>query len=84
MYVCFLRAALQQNAIRGAGLDVFETEPLPEDSPLYTLDNVFMSAHCADRTQMFQHDSMGVFVDIAKLYVSNGELKNVVDKRGGY
>eukprot|EP00803_Ostreobium_quekettii_P005466 evm.model.scf_219.9 EVM.evm.TU.scf_219.9 scf_219:83670-88488(-) len=76
--------ALQQNAIRGAGLDVFETEPLPEDSPLYTLDNVLMSAHCADRTAMFQHDSLGIFVDIAKQYVSTGELRNVVDKRSGY
>ena len=45
-----LDAALQEKRIRGAALDVFETEPLPEDSPLYELDNCLLSPHCADRT----------------------------------
>lgn len=45
-----LNAALQEKRIRGAALDVFETEPLPEDSPLYELDNCLLSPHCADRT----------------------------------
>ena len=39
--------ALQQNRIGGAGLDVFETEPLPTDSPLRTLDNVILTPHNA-------------------------------------
>jgi phosphoglycerate dehydrogenase-like enzyme len=43
-------AALQEKRIRGAALDVFETEPLPENSPLYELDNCLLSPHCADRT----------------------------------
>lgn len=46
--------ALQEGRIRGAALDVFETEPLPADSPLWGLDNVLMSPHCADRTKEFQ------------------------------
>ena len=45
-----LDAALQEKRIRGAALDVFETEPLPENSPLYELDNCLLSPHCADRT----------------------------------
>lgn len=47
-------AALQEKRIRGAALDVTEVEPLPEDSPLYELDNVLLSPHCADRTADFQ------------------------------
>jgi hypothetical protein len=40
-------AALQAKRIRGAALDVFETEPLPSSSPLWDLPNVFMSPHNA-------------------------------------
>jgi hypothetical protein len=40
-------AALQAKRIRGAALDVFETEPLPPSSPLWDLPNVFMSPHNA-------------------------------------
>lgn len=43
-------AALQEKRIKGAALDVFETEPLPDDSPLYELDKCLLSPHCADRT----------------------------------
>lgn len=70
--------------IRGAGLDVFYTEPLPEDSPLWGLDNVFMSAHTADRTEEFQAESMQLFCDNVQKYVKQGELMNVVDKAAGY
>ena len=39
--------ALQEGLIRGAGLDVYETEPLPADSPLIRMDNVVLSCHSA-------------------------------------
>ena len=42
-----LVAALSSGRLRGAGLDVFETEPLPEDSPLWGLPNAVVSPHCA-------------------------------------
>ena len=55
MCYCVLRgAALQQGKLRGAALDVFQTEPLPKDSPLWDMPNVLLSPHSADRTATFQ------------------------------
>ena len=77
-------AALQEKRIRGAGLDVTCTEPLPKDSPLWDLDNVLLSPHCADRTTTFQAEAIQQFTDLAQLYVQDKELYNVVDKKTGY
>ena len=41
-----LIAALQSGEIGGAGLDTFEVEPLPEDSPLWDMENVIITPHC--------------------------------------
>lgn len=70
--------------IKGAGLDVFYTEPLPAGHALYGLDNVLMSAHCADKTKEFQAQSMQFFVDNVKRYAAGEAPLNVVDKSRGY
>ena len=57
-----LIAALQRGAIAGAGLDVFETEPLPQDSPLMQMENVVLVPHTAsyaDETFAIMHRRVG-------------------------
>lgn len=48
-----LITALEEEQIAGAGLDVFEEEPLPEDSPLWDLSNVIVTPHMAGSTPMY-------------------------------
>ena len=77
-------AALSEHRIKGAGLDVFDTEPLDESSQLWKLDNVLISPHCADRTRTFLDEAIQQFVENAKLYVEGKQLNNICDKQAGY
>ena len=76
--------ALRSKQIRGAALDVFEVEPLPKDSPLWDMENVFISAHTADHTKDWLADAAAFFVDQFRRWKKGEPLKNVVDKRAGY
>ncbi|GFR44249.1 hypothetical protein Agub_g5451, partial [Astrephomene gubernaculifera] len=76
--------ALQSGRIRGAALDVFAVEPLPPTSPLWHLDNVLLSPHCADRTKEFQYESLSFFLDNMRRFLAGQPLTNVCDKRSGY
>jgi len=79
-----LLSALEARRIRGAALDVFQTEPLPAGHPFYRLKNVLLSAHCADHTGSWRDDAVRLFLENLKLFRSGLPLKNVVDKRRGY
>jgi phosphoglycerate dehydrogenase-like enzyme len=78
--------ALTEKRLGGAALDVFETEPLAADSPLWDLENVLISPHCTDRTTNpdWLDLSMQCFVDNFKRYLKGQPLENVVDKKAGY
>jgi phosphoglycerate dehydrogenase-like enzyme len=76
--------ALREKRIRGAALDVCETEPLPAEHPLYTLDNVLISAHSADRTPDWLERATRMFMENYGRFVRGEPLLNVVDKRAGY
>jgi phosphoglycerate dehydrogenase-like enzyme len=76
--------ALEAGRIRGAALDVFETEPLPASSPLYKLENVLLSPHCADHTADWLDQAMKFFIEQYTRYASGEPLLNVVDKKAGY
>ena len=51
--------SLKNGALRGAALDVFSTEPLPEDHPLWDIDNVLLSPHNMDKTATFMKEATG-------------------------
>lgn len=76
--------ALEQGWIKGAALDVFDVEPLPEGHPFYRLDNVLLSPHCADHTPTWLDDSMQFFVDNFHRFVKGTPLENLVNKSLGY
>jgi phosphoglycerate dehydrogenase-like enzyme len=78
--------ALQAKQIAGAALDVFEEEPLPAASPLWSMDNVLISPHCTDRTENpdWLDLSMQCFIDNFRRFTKGQPLENVVDKKAGY
>jgi phosphoglycerate dehydrogenase-like enzyme len=76
--------ALRNKQIRGAALDVFSVEPLPEDSPLWSMENVLISAHTADRTRTWLVDAMDLFLAQFTLWRAGKPLQNIVNKRAGY
>jgi phosphoglycerate dehydrogenase-like enzyme len=79
-----LIAALQSKRIRGAALDVFDEEPLPEGHPFYVLENVLLSPHSADHTVGWADLATEVFLENFERFRSGQPLKNIVDKRAGY
>lgn len=79
-----LVAALRHGEIAGAGLDVFEEEPLPAASALWKLDNVIITAHYSGATPRYAERVLAIFRDNLTRFVAGRELVNVVDKRAGY
>jgi len=76
--------ALKEGWIAGAGLDVFENEPLPDDSPLWRMENVIITAHYSGVTPHYHERGFAIFKENLRRYVIGQELMNVVDKELGY
>ena len=76
--------ALSQKRIKGAALDVFDHEPLPEGHPFYKLENVLLSPHCADHTPDWLDQAMRFFIAQFERFQKGEPLMNVVDKKLGY
>ena len=76
--------ALATRAIRAAGLDVFEVEPLPADSLLWKLPNVLLTPHAGGA--MSEYGSRAVEYLVANLarYRRGEQLLSIVDKDAGY
>ncbi len=77
-------AALTEGRIKGAGLDVFTQEPLPDGHPFYKMENVLLSPHCADHTMDWLEQAMQFFLENFARYSKGDPLQNVVNKKLGY
>jgi phosphoglycerate dehydrogenase-like enzyme len=72
--------SLQEGRIAGAGLDVFETEPLPSDSPLWDMPNVIITPHYAGASPRYNERALPIFLDNLRRYRDGVPLRNLVDK----
>lgn len=76
--------AVHEKKIRGAGLDVFEQEPIAENDPIWSLENVFISPHCADHTHTWHEQAVRFFLRQYQRFQNGEPLENIVDKNLGY
>jgi len=70
--------ALEGDEIRGAGLDVSDPEPMPEDSPLRSMANVVTTPHIAGSTPYYFDRAVELFARNYERYVAGEELENVI------
>ena len=75
-----LDRALREGQIAGAGLDVFQEEPLPKGHPLWTAPNFLMTPHVAASGPYLEDRRVALMAENAKRFAEGRELLNVVDK----
>ncbi len=76
--------ALRSGHLGGAGLDVFANEPLPEDSPLWTLPNVLISPHSGSTSDRENSRLTELFCDNLRRFLAGQPLRNVLDRKRLY
>ena len=76
--------ALKKGWIAGAGLDVFETEPLSADSPLWQMDNVILTPHVSGFTPHYDERVVDLFAENLRRYLAGEPLLNPVSREEGY
>jgi len=79
-----LAQALRDQKIGGAALDVFDEEPLPADSPLWDLENLFITPHTAGITEKLWDRHYAFITENLRRYLDGRPLLGAVDKRQGY
>jgi phosphoglycerate dehydrogenase-like enzyme len=79
-----LTAALEAGEIAGAGLDVFETEPLPPAHPLWRMPNVIITPHTAAASPRVPERHLETLLDNLRRFTAGEPLRNVVDKRAWF
>jgi phosphoglycerate dehydrogenase-like enzyme len=79
-----LNRALREGVIAGAGLDVYEIEPLPTDHPLWTAPNVLLTPHVAADGPDLEPARQALIVENARRFAAMEPLINVVDKSEWY
>ena len=75
---------LSSGTIRGASLDVFAVEPLPEDSPLWDVPNLYITPHYSSVSPMYLERSLKIFRSNLQIFPQRIGMMNVVNKIRGY
>ncbi len=76
--------ALRAGEIAGAGLDVFEQEPLPPDHPLWTLPNMLITPHVAGYGPYLDERRYQIIAANCRAFAAGRPLRNVVDKQAWF
>ena len=77
--------ALRERRIAGAGLDVFEQEPLPAGHPLWSMDNVIITPHNGGVTDRYEERAVDIFVRNLQAYMHTGKPEtNLIDAQAHY
>jgi D-2-hydroxyacid dehydrogenase (NADP+) len=76
--------ALRAGRLAGAGLDVYEEEPLPAASPLWDLENVILTPHVAGVTPLYYERTAALFAENLERFLSSQPLANRFDPARGY
>jgi phosphoglycerate dehydrogenase-like enzyme len=80
-----LVAKLHEGTLGGAVLDVFPEEPLPRESPFWSVPNLVMTPHCSvDDHSVYMDRCAGIFADNLERYLAGAPLRNVVEPDRGY
>jgi phosphoglycerate dehydrogenase-like enzyme len=79
-----LVSALKEGRLAGAALDVFEEEPLPDDSPLWDMENVLLTPHISGIGSHMEEETVALFLANLKRYLADLPLYNQIDLQRGY
>jgi phosphoglycerate dehydrogenase-like enzyme len=79
-----LVAALRAGELAGAGLDVYEVEPLPADHPLWTMENVILTPHVAGASPRIAERHLAVLLDNVGRFARGEPLENVASKEAWF
>jgi phosphoglycerate dehydrogenase-like enzyme len=79
-----LVTALRDGQIGGAGLDVFDEEPLPAGHPLWSMDNVIITPHMSGDTDGWRMRLAEQFHALFEAYLAGEQFPHTVDKQLGY
>jgi phosphoglycerate dehydrogenase-like enzyme len=79
-----LADALRAGEIAGAGLDVFEREPLPAGHPLWTMPGVLITPHTAGYGPYLDERRYAILRDNCRRFAAGQPLRNVVDKQNWF
>lgn len=79
-----LTAALGAGKIGGAGLDVFEKEPLPKESALWDIEGVILTPHMSGANRGYMDKACELFADNLRRFAAGQPLLNLVDPQLGY